>query len=199
MPQEEDNIMRSQKGARPTGTDGSDFWHRESIAWQYKISTINKSRLKLDMLIHGIMSFFMLIRLLPAIFAFWGIPQPQFMKRWRFPPPRPWEFAWFVSTVAIVFGWKAIPRNVTVLLKQYIIGTVVFGLLPVLYGIIEQFDDLLGYLDNKKLALYFFTYPAVLVWYMFLAIAAQLHMFGIYFSIRLLRAWKASESKPKLR
>jgi len=27
----------SSFGKRPDGTDGSDHWHRESVAWQYKI------------------------------------------------------------------------------------------------------------------------------------------------------------------
>lgn len=29
--------MASRGGTRPDGSDGSDHWHRESIAWQYKI------------------------------------------------------------------------------------------------------------------------------------------------------------------
>ena len=29
--------MASKYGSRPTGTDGSDFWHRESVAWRHKM------------------------------------------------------------------------------------------------------------------------------------------------------------------
>lgn len=34
--------MASKYGNRPVGSDGSDHWHRESIAWQYKVRYANR-------------------------------------------------------------------------------------------------------------------------------------------------------------
>jgi hypothetical protein len=57
-----------------------------------------------------------------------------------------------------------------------------FGLLPVIYGILDQIDDLYAYLNEKRWSAQIFGYPAVIVWFMFLTAAIHLHGFGLYFS-----------------
>ncbi|KAL5009817.1 hypothetical protein ScPMuIL_012122 [Solemya velum] len=182
--------MSSSYGSRPKGSDGSDFWHRESIAWQYKMSSLYKSRLKFDLLLHITLANLMFFRLLPAITSLFGLPMFDKFRKWNLPAPNAWEYAWFVSVFAAVVGWRSLPRNRTALLKQFMIGTVVFGILPVLYGIMDQMDDLFLYINHRKYKAQIAGYPAVIVWFMFLAITLQLHGFAIYFSAQLLRAWK---------
>ncbi|ESO93275.1 hypothetical protein LOTGIDRAFT_216100 [Lottia gigantea] len=186
--------MSSMLGARPEGTDGSDHWHRESIAWQYRLSSINKSRLKFDIFLQMLLGFLMFMRLLPALSALFGFSF-QSLRRWDLPAPRPWEYAWIISISAAVLGWRSTSYNKSFLLKQYMLGTVVFGLFPVLFGFIDVSNDLYVYITERKYTYVMFSFPAILLWSTFLFIAAQLHVFGLYFSSVLLKAWKPRGKK----
>lgn len=189
--------MASMGGVRPSGTDGSDFWHRESIAWQHRQSCINKARLKFDIVIHLMLSFVMFLRLLPCMLAFLGTSLFESVRKWDVPNARPWEFIWFISLLAAFLGWKAMPKNDTPLLKQYIIGSIVFGVVPVLYGLVDQADDLFAYITDKKQTAQILGFPAVLIWFMFLSISAQIHGLGLYFSVQLMKAWKPRSKKTR--
>lgn len=140
----------------------------------------------------------MFVRLLPGITSFLGLPFARPLRQWNLPPPKPWEYAWFISIVTAVIGWKALPKNERQLIKQYLIGTVVFGILPVIYGLCEQTDDMYTYLQDSKKSIRFLGYPAVIIFYMFLAIAAQIHIFGIYFALQLYKAWKPRSERKKV-
>ncbi|KAK6170225.1 hypothetical protein SNE40_018671 [Patella caerulea] len=181
--------MSTNFGSRPGGTDGSDHWHRESIAWQYKVSTINKSRLRFDIFLQLLLGFLMFVRLLPALSALFGFSL-QSLRRWDLPAPRPWEYAWFISTIAAILGWRSTPNNKTFLLKQYMLGTVVFGIFPVVFGFIDLGSDMYAFITERKYTYVMFSFPAVLLWSTFLFVAAQLHIFGLYFGTVLLKAWK---------
>jgi len=51
-------------------------------------------------------------------------------------------------------------------------------------------DDLYAYLNEKKSSATLVGYPAVIVWFMFLTMAVQLHCFGLYFAAQLLKSWR---------
>ncbi|WAR07925.1 JAGN1-like protein [Mya arenaria] len=189
--------MSSSSGKRPDGTDGSDHWHRESVAWQYKISSINKGRLKTTLNLQIVFGLLVIVRLLPGLTALVGLPIYKKLQHWDIPAPKAWEYAWIVSLVAAVFGLKSLPKNDALVLKQFLIGTAVFGILPVIYGLIELFDDLMLYYKDKKSSSQILGYPAVLVWYLCLVVCLQMHAFGIYFGANLLKAWKPKDKKIK--
>ncbi|XP_061176341.1 protein jagunal-like isoform X2 [Saccostrea echinata] len=159
--------------------------------------SLNKSRLRTDLITHIVLSLLMFVRVLPGLTSFLGIGPVSSLRKWNFPPPRPWEYAWMVCTMAILVGWRSMAKNDIKLLKQYVVGSILFGLLPVIFGLIEQSDDLYAYLNEKKYTGQFFGYPAVLVFYLFLFIAIQVHGFGIYFSYQLLKSWKPRERKTQ--
>lgn len=146
-----------------------------------------------------VLCIFMTIRILPALVSFVGVGPVQQLRRWNLPAPRPWEYMWVISMIAAILGLKSIPKNDSFLLKQYMIGTVVFGILPVVYGIVDQIDDLYAYLNEKRWNAQIFGYPAVIIWFMFLTAAIQLHGFGLYFSNQLLKSWKVKPTEKKSR
>ena len=140
----------------------------------------------------------MVVRVLPGLSAFMGVMSVyNKLKHWDLPAPRPWEYIWIVSLMAAFLGFKAIPKNASNLLKQYILGTIIFGVVPIVYGMVDQGDDLYAYLNEKKSKANILGYPSVIAWFMFLTLAIQLHLFGLYFSYKLLKSWSSKAIKNK--
>ena len=160
-------------------------------------SSLNKSRLSRTVVFRILLAILVIIRLLPGFTALVGLPLYQRLRHWNFPAPKAWEYAWVVGIVAAVFGLKSLSKNNSLLLKQFVIGTVVFGVLPVIFGLIDQFDDIILYYNERKYGAQILGYPAALVWYFFLALAIQIHIFELYFSVNLLKAWKPRDKKFK--
>lgn len=185
--------MASRGGDRPEGTDGSDHWHRESIAWQHKVSAINKWRMRLALFLQLQLGVFMLARLLPGIVGAFGFSVIR-LRRLDLPHPRPWEYAWLVSLIAAIIGWRSTRNNNLFLLKQFILGTVVFGLAPVFFGAFDLRNDISLYFYEKKFTFEMFGFPAVLLWSIFMMLALQIHLFTLYFSVVLVKAWRPRPS-----
>lgn len=168
------------------------------IFLSFNFSSLNKSRLRLDIFLQMVLGFFMLIRLAPGITSFFGFSVIA-LRQWDLPHPRSWEIAWIFSLIGAYLGWQSTPQNNTFMLKLYILGTVIFGIVPVFFGLIDLADDLFDYLMLRKYTYVMFGMPAVLLWGLFLAVCTQLHGFGLYFSVVLLKAWRPRREKLKLR
>jgi len=187
--------MSSRQGPVASGTDGSDFLHRERVAPQYKISAVNKGRLKLVIFLHLSLVMLMLFRLSTSFFVMAGMRPPAFLQKLRLPRAQLWEYAWLMSAMASIFGLVAIRKNRTVLMKQFILGFFTFGFLPVVYAIVDLSDDLIQYWETRETKQFILGFPSVVLWNMFLAIAVQIHGFGVYFAWKLVSAWSSKGEK----
>jgi len=183
--------MSSREGPRAEGSDGTDFQHRERVASHYETSAAYKLRLRYVIYLHLLLVALMMLRLGPAFFLLLNMQLPSVLHALEMPPAQMWEFVWLMTGIASLFGLVALPRNRAFLIQQYLIGTVVFGLGPVFYGIFSLSGDLLDYWDTRETQTTFFGFPAVLLWNMFLLIALQVHAFGLWFAWTLMGAWKS--------
>lgn len=61
-----------------------------------------------------------------------------------------WEYVWCVSVVLSFIGLSAARSNKVLNMQKYMIGVVVFGLVPVLYCLIHYLSDVLEYLKLEK-------------------------------------------------
>ena len=158
-------------------------------------SAVYKSWLKLISFLHLALVLLMVFRLSTSFYVMLGIRPPSFLQTLRLPIAQMWEYVWLVSATASVFGLLALPRNRIFLVNQYILGTVIFGLGPVLYAMSAYFGELLDYYETRQTKKLFLGYPQVVLWNMFLFIAFQVHIFGIYFAWQLAKAWKPRQKK----
>jgi len=122
---------------------------------------------------------------------------PAFLRDLGLPQAWLWEYAWLTSVLPSIFGLLALGRNRVFLVQQYLIGTVIFGLLPVFCGAAVMSGDLLDYWSTRETKNMFLGFPVVLLWNMFLVIALQTHVIGLILAWSLSKAWQPAKKKKK--
>lgn len=178
------------------GTDGTDFAHRQRIAAQYQISAQNKSRLKYCIFFHYLLFFAMLAKLSADILDRLDIFILE-IEELQVPKPLLWEYIWCVSLLLSFLGLAAVRKNRIKTMKRYMLGIVVFGFGPILYAAVYYFPEVWQYIstgDTDDITLWQ-GYPYALLWYAFILLAVQVHLFSFYFARNLLTAWTARGSK----
>lgn len=188
--------MASKGGPMILGTDGTDFAHRQRIAAQYQISAQNKSRLKYCIFFHYLLFFAMLAKLSADILDRLDIFILE-IEELQVPKPLLWEYIWCVSLLLSFLGLAAVRKNRIKTMKRYMLGIVVFGFGPILYAAVYYFPEVWQYIstgDTDDITLWQ-GYPYALLWYAFILLAVQVHLFSFYFARNLLTAWTARGSK----
>ncbi|KAH6928153.1 hypothetical protein HPB50_012342 [Hyalomma asiaticum] len=154
--------MASRGGVHVSGTDGSDFNHRQKVAPHYQISAIYKTRLKTAMLLHFFLFLAMCAKLAEDVLDRLDIFILE-LEELYIPKPLLWEWVWLASLVFTLPGLTAIRRSRASSMKH---GHAVKG--------VELWQG----------------YPVAVLWYAFLTVAFQAHIFSLYFGIRLILAWQ---------
>lgn len=161
-------------------------------------SATNKWRLKFVSMLHLLMAALMLVRLSTPLFVLAGIRPPGMLQRLQLPRAHIWEYAWLMSVTASFMGLFAIKKNRITFMQQYILGTITFGLLPVLYAFYDLSDDMVDYWETNDAKL-FHGFPLVVLWNMFLAVVLQIHIFGLYFGWQLIKSWRSMVVRKKVK
>ncbi|OXA50305.1 protein jagunal [Folsomia candida] len=187
--------MASRNGPTVSGTDGNDFLHRQKVATQYQLSSVNKSRLKTCIFVHIVLFLVMLFKLLPDILDRVDIFVME-VEELEIPKPLKWEYWWCVSLPVAFVGLSSIRKNNVQSLQIYLGGITANGLIPVLYALYYYFGDVYKYIDTRstKGIQTWMGYPYAILWYAFLVVALQVHGASIFFSSKLVSAWRLKKT-----
>uniref|UniRef100_A0A8C6KR07 Jagunal homolog 1b n=1 Tax=Nothobranchius furzeri TaxID=105023 RepID=A0A8C6KR07_NOTFU len=118
--------MASREGPRATGTDGSDFQHRERVASHYQMSVALKSEIRKLNIVH------LLIWVLLA--AQVTVSQLSLVSHKVVATPYQWEYPYLLSIIPTVFSFLALPRNNISYLVISMISAGLFCIAPLIYG-----------------------------------------------------------------
>jgi len=118
--------------------------------WYIVCSVANKSRLRYVVYLHLLLIALMLARLSVSLSYLFNTRPPLFLEELGLPPAWLWEYVWLCSAVPALFAIVALRKNRSMLLKQYMLGSVLFGLGPVFFGIVQLFGDLLNYWETRE-------------------------------------------------
>ncbi|KAH0557948.1 protein jagunal isoform X1 [Cotesia glomerata] len=178
--------------AQALGTDGSDFTHRQRVASQYQTSAMNKSRLNKCIWFHFLLFFVMLTKLLPDILDRLDIFILE-VEELQVPKPLWWEYIWLSNVLVPFIGLSAIKKNQIKSMTRFMYGIGLLGFGPIIYATIYYLPDVWAYLTVGKTEdiLLWKDLPYGLLWYAFILAAIQVHSFTLYFSSKLLSAWKS--------
>lgn len=184
--------MASRGGVHVTGTDGSDFNHRQKVASHYQISAIYKTRLKTAMLLHFFLFLAMCAKLAEDVLDRLDVFILE-LEELYIPKPLLWEWVWLASVLFALPGLTAVRRNRPSSMKVYVVGTVLLGLCPVIGAAGYFFKDMYAFVQHGHAVQgveLWQGYPVAVLWYAFLTVAFQAHMFSLYFAVRLILAWQ---------
>lgn len=185
--------MSSRFGPRATGTDGTDFRHRQRVAAHYQTSAQYKMYMKWLFAIHCLVLFAMWLKVggemaVNVLHIRW-----KFYSSLDLPSAYPWEYVWSLSFVPMIFALSSFSKNKVSLLRFHYYGQFLTGILPCAVGIGGQLPELFDYLsdmEHSQTPTFKGTFPMVVIWYIFFVIALQIHGFAMYFSYHLTTAWQ---------
>ncbi|KXJ14046.1 protein jagunal homolog 1 [Exaiptasia diaphana] len=174
--------MSSRGGPRASGTDGSDFSHRERVASHYRESVRQKIKVKVCIWIH---LFFV-----TCVITWFGLSYTRNVQL----TPEPWIMAWCISFIPALIGLQSLPKNRSNLLYMFAFGIIVTGVGPLMYG---STFVILEVLQNMSEGIV----PATQDWRILpikmavVAFIIQLHAITVYYSSKLISAWRAKGEK----
>lgn len=177
-------------------TDGTDFLFRQKIASQYRVSGLYKFRLKFCIFLHSILFLAMCAKVTEDILDRLDIFILE-LEELYIPKPLIWEWMWLSSFVFVFPGLKGIKRNKISSLTTYAIGMFLFGLCPIIGAGIYFFKEMWQYVETRDTTNLqkWQGYPIAPLWYLFLTLCFQVHIFSLYFAVRLIRTWKMRSVK----
>nr|ACO15019.1 jagunal [Caligus clemensi] len=188
------------RGGGPTvsGTDGDDYLHREQIVKQYYISSQTKTRLKWSVLFHYALGFILLAKFLPDALDKLGIFVLE-IEELLIPKAKLWELCWIVSIPVTFLGLASCKRSNASMMTSFFYGILIFGLFPALVGLVSNFSDLYTYASTKDLEQVetWNGYPVAVLWYFYLFMSLQAHLFELYFAKTLIKAWQPGKKKAQ--
>lgn len=179
--------------------DGSDYKHRQKILPHYQLTALTKKRLRFTVILHLLLAFGMVIKLLPAVLdhlnIFW---QP--IEELRIPGARTWEWVWFSSALTVTLGLRASRTNNLLGLKIFLLGVIATCIFPIIYCAYDYSTDFRTFVitkDASKTSETWRDYPVALYWYIFIGVACQIHGFEIYFAWELIKNMSAHRAVNK--
>ncbi|KAM3849134.1 protein jagunal homolog 1 isoform 1-T1 [Vipera latastei] len=181
--------MASRAGPRATGTDGSDFRHRERVAQHYQMSVSLKSEIK--KLIYIQVALWLLVAAQMCVAHFKLLPHDKVAM------PYQWEYPYLLSIIPSLFGLFSFPRNNISYLVISMISTGLFSMAPLIYGSMEMFPMAQQLYRHGKAYRFIFGFSAVSVMYLLIVVAVQVHGWQLYYSKKLLDSWFTSTQEKK--
>lgn len=112
-------------------------------------SALNKSRLKYCIFFHYLLFFVMLLKLSADILDRLDIFILE-IEELRVPKPLLWEYVWCISVILSFVGLSAARKNKSQDMQKYMIGVLVFGLLPVFYCFFYYLSDVIDYIQLEE-------------------------------------------------
>ncbi|XP_053157573.1 protein jagunal homolog 1 isoform X1 [Hemicordylus capensis] len=181
--------MASRAGPRATGTDGSDFRHRERVAEHYQMSVSLKSEIKKLIYMQVALWLLVVAQMCSAHFKLLAHDQVAM--------PYQWEYPYLLSIIPSLFGLLSFPRNNISYLVISMISTGLFSVAPLIYGSMEMFPMAQQLFRHGKAYRFIFGFSAVSVMYLLVVVAVQVHGWQLYYSKKLLDSWFASTQEKK--
>ncbi|KAG2457043.1 AGRG7 protein, partial [Polypterus senegalus] len=150
--------MASRAGPRATGTDGSDYRHREKVASHYQMSVSLKSEIRKLNFAHV---FIWLLVAAQVVVSYLKLVSHDVVAT-----PYQWEYPYLLSIIPCIFSFISFPRNNISYLVISMISAGLFCIAPLIYGSMEMFPVAQQLYRHGKAYRFIFGFSAVSVMYL---------------------------------
>ncbi|XP_068202538.1 protein jagunal homolog 1 [Palaemon carinicauda] len=159
---------------------------------------LNKGRLRKCVFAHLLLALLMVVKMVPHILDRLDIFVLE-IEELEVPEPLIWEYVWLGGSLSSFLGLTAIRKNRTLLLQVYFMLINLLSTVPVLLASMIYFSDFYEYCteDEPQDLPLWQGYPLAVLWYSFLLLAMQVHIFTLIFAWKLIIAWKNSMTSKK--
>ncbi|KAK7893360.1 hypothetical protein WMY93_022512 [Mugilogobius chulae] len=180
--------MASRAGPRASGTDGSDFQHRERVASHYQMSVALKSEIRKLNMVHVLVWVLMAAQV--------TVSQLGLVSHKVVASPYQWEYPYLLSLIPTVFSFTALPKNN---ISYLVVSMISAGLFCVPLSSTEPWRCSPGPAalpPREGLPLHLRLLGGV-GHVLVIVIAIQVHGWQIYYSKKLLDQWFTSTQDKK--
>lgn len=122
------------------------------------------------------------------LFGYWG--KLRKLKRILIPVT-----IFYFSLLPSLIGHMSLKKDRLSLMKVYFYGSILFPLATCICTMFVNGKHFAEYLETKKTGSHVYGIPTIIIWYFYLAISIQVHLFGIYHSRRLIKLWSTVSGK----
>uniref|UniRef100_A0A0K2SZT6 Jagunal n=1 Tax=Lepeophtheirus salmonis TaxID=72036 RepID=A0A0K2SZT6_LEPSM len=157
-----------------------------------------KSRLKWSVLFHYVLGFILFAKLVPDILDRLGIFVLE-IEELLIPKAKLWELFWILSIPATLLGLLSSKKSNASMMTKFFYSILVLGLFPVLVGFAANFSELYRYASSKDIEKVetWNGFPVSVLWYVYLFMALQAHLFELYFAKTLIKVWQPRKKKTQ--
>ena len=108
---------------------------------------------------------------------------PLHIDEYHIPKADCWEYVWSVSLIFIMYGIYALARNNVYKLAIFIVGNILFGVMPVVIAVFSHHHDQIFAFHGNPFDFY---------WYAYTLVALSVHCVSLFFAAALRTSWKAA-------
>ena len=107
--------------------------------------------------------------------------------------PQDWHIGWLCSLIPVIAGLNSLPKNKHKQMYVYVIGSLIFGFGPMVYGATKNLKTVILYMQEESrgtLDLRGFSIKLAVI-----GLIVQMQITALYYAIRLIGAWKSKGEK----
>lgn len=107
--------------------------------------------------------------------------------------PQGWHLAWLGTFIPVMLGLNSLPKNKRSQMFVYVIGSLVCGFGPMIYGATRYLKTVMVYIQQES--------PGTLdlrrlsIKLAVIGLIVQMQITSLYYAIRLIAAWKSKGEK----
>ena len=152
------------------------------VAVTFNSDSRYKLRLAGSLLVHSLLLTPTLLKLTAELCEKLNVT-PFHIDEYHIPKASLWEYVWSASLIFICYGVYALARNNVYKLAIFIVGDILFGVVPVTIAVYSHHHDQLFSYHGNRFDFY---------WYGYSVLVLVVHLLSLYFAIALRASWKAA-------
>ncbi len=107
--------------------------------------------------------------------------------------PQDWHIAWLCTFIPAMFGLNSLPKNKHNQMYVYVIGSLLFGFGPMVYGATKYLKTVIWHMQQESRGT--LDLRGLSIKLAVIGLIVQMQITSLYYAVRLIGAWKSKGEK----